>query len=447
MSKLNHLLTALPDPKENYIKEINNIFFKFLWTNKPDKINRKTVEMDYAKGGIKMINLRNTITSFKATWVRRLLINQNFEKPLWIELFEKVYNTTSTKFSNFGTYYPVMLKNRTKNLFWGNVFDAWVKLSGKQNIENGTILITSPLWYNINMPCKEMYLPKWYEKGIVTIADVTDNFGNIMDLDTIKSTYGIETINPLHYLRVQQNIKMFLRKYGFTQVDRIHRPFVPIYMRILYKNSKGASVFNKILNRDVCNEHSMKAKWQDELNIMIDEDMWKNIFYSCFKTVCNNTIIWFQTRLLYRILGTRTYLYKLHIGDSDRCIDCGEIETIVHMFVECRTVNKIWKFLKEYINRTIKISVYFDKVDILFGYSLNNQNKIPLSAIILITKKYIYDLKSRNNRPFSFNFDILLYRLKQTCQDELYLATLNNQNEKFNMVWKKWLPVFGITLK
>ena len=53
------------------------------------------------------------------------------------------------------------------------------------------------------------------------IADVTDNVGNIMDLDTIKNVFGIENMNPLHYLRVQQNIKMFLRKYGFTQMDRI----------------------------------------------------------------------------------------------------------------------------------------------------------------------------------------------------------------------------------
>ena len=39
MSKLNHAFSALPDPEDKLIKEINDIFFKFLWSNKPAKIN------------------------------------------------------------------------------------------------------------------------------------------------------------------------------------------------------------------------------------------------------------------------------------------------------------------------------------------------------------------------------------------------------------------------
>ena len=49
-------------------------------------------------------------------------------------------------------------------------------------------------------------------------------------------------------------------------------------MRILYKNRKGASVFNKILNKETRNDHSMKVKWQGELNIMINDDLWKTYF-------------------------------------------------------------------------------------------------------------------------------------------------------------------------
>ena len=101
--------------------------------------------------------------------------------------------------------------------------------------------------------------------------------------------------------------------------------------------------------------------------------------------------------------------------------------------------------LKGYINRTAKISFNFGKVDILFGYLFNNQYKIPVNAIILITKKYIFELKSRNVNFFAFNLDTLIYRFKQTYEDEKYLAALNNQIEKFNNTWKKWLPVFGMS--
>ena len=104
--------------------------------------------------------------------MRRLITNQSYSKPLWIELFEKMYNTNITKFTNFGTFYPVILKKRSNNLFWKNTFDAWIKISNKQEIKNGADLLISPLWYNREMSYQEMYLPTWYKKGIVTVVDV-----------------------------------------------------------------------------------------------------------------------------------------------------------------------------------------------------------------------------------------------------------------------------------
>ena len=442
MSKINHLFTTLPDPKEKFINEINDIFFKFLWSGKPDKINRKTVELENKNGGINMINFRNSIISLKATWVRRLITNQSYSKPLWIELFEKMYNTNITKFTNFGTFYPVILKKRSNNLFWKNTFDAWIKISNKQEIKNGTDLLTSPLWYNTEMSYQEMYLPTWYEKGIVTVADVINDLGTVMELDTLKRVYGINTINPLHYLRVQQNVKEFLKKYRFGQSNRVERPFVPFYVKILYENKKGASVFNRLIKKKDKNEHSMKDKWQVDLNIRVDDTAWKNIFNSCYKSLCNNTLVWFQIKVLYRVIGTRNYLYKLHLVDSSKCVYCGENETIVHMFVECENVKKILHLLEEYIYKTIRIDVIFGKLDILFGYRLNNQNKIPVDAIILNTKKYIYDTNFKSNNSPCYIFEALKYRFQQTYQDEQYLAIINNRKKKFNDVWFKWIPVF-----
>ena len=37
-----------------------------------------------------MINFQNFIISLKATWVRRLIANQSYSKPLCTELFEKI---------------------------------------------------------------------------------------------------------------------------------------------------------------------------------------------------------------------------------------------------------------------------------------------------------------------------------------------------------------------
>ena len=51
MSKLNYLFLCIPDPSKNFIKTLERLFFKFIWNDKPDKIRRNTICMNYKWGG------------------------------------------------------------------------------------------------------------------------------------------------------------------------------------------------------------------------------------------------------------------------------------------------------------------------------------------------------------------------------------------------------------
>ena len=52
ISKLIYLFTSLPTPLDNYIKEIENQLYQFLWDNKPDKVKRKQITPNYNKAGL-----------------------------------------------------------------------------------------------------------------------------------------------------------------------------------------------------------------------------------------------------------------------------------------------------------------------------------------------------------------------------------------------------------
>ena len=55
------------------IKEINVMFYHFLWNDKGDKIKRKVMINDYSGGGLKMIDIASFNRSLKATWIKRHL--------------------------------------------------------------------------------------------------------------------------------------------------------------------------------------------------------------------------------------------------------------------------------------------------------------------------------------------------------------------------------------
>ena len=56
LSKFIHLFTTLPISMD-VIKEINDILYKFVWDNKPDRIKRKVLCTSYVEVGLKRINI------------------------------------------------------------------------------------------------------------------------------------------------------------------------------------------------------------------------------------------------------------------------------------------------------------------------------------------------------------------------------------------------------
>ena len=74
------------------------------------------------------------------------------------------------------------------------------------------------------------------------------------------------------------------------------------------------------------------------MQVTNNKRVWSSIFSETNQRATNNLLVWFQLKLLYRILGTRAYLNKINIVNSSDCNHCHEKETLVHVFVECDRV-------------------------------------------------------------------------------------------------------------
>ena len=75
-SQLVYILSPIQSSPEA-IKEINSIFYNFLWNGKGDKIKRNVMINDYSQGGLKMIDILSFNKSLKATWIKKYLDTEN----------------------------------------------------------------------------------------------------------------------------------------------------------------------------------------------------------------------------------------------------------------------------------------------------------------------------------------------------------------------------------
>ena len=84
-SQLVYVLSPL-QTNEKVIKEVNRLFYSFLWNGKGDKIKRDIIINDYPNGGLKMIDIQVFSKSLKCTWIKKYLDEENQGK--WKYFFD-----------------------------------------------------------------------------------------------------------------------------------------------------------------------------------------------------------------------------------------------------------------------------------------------------------------------------------------------------------------------
>ena len=83
LSKMIYVANLLKVPDE-ITKQVNKIFFEYLWKSKSERMRRQVTYLSPEKGGLGMVNLEYFLKALKASWVPRLM--QADAK--WIDTFE-----------------------------------------------------------------------------------------------------------------------------------------------------------------------------------------------------------------------------------------------------------------------------------------------------------------------------------------------------------------------
>ena len=131
ISKIVHILIALPTPSSKLFKKINKMLYDFLWDGKPDKIKRHTAKLSLENGGLGMIDIELFDKAMKLTWLRRL-INSN---STWKTVIHKIYPDLSY-INQFGDWYIYNLSKNVNNPFWKNVLMYFSQFNSKFKISS-----------------------------------------------------------------------------------------------------------------------------------------------------------------------------------------------------------------------------------------------------------------------------------------------------------------------
>ena len=129
ISRIVHILTALPNPSEETVLTLQLIFNNFLWNEKQNKIRKDVAYSPLDKGGLGMLDVKKFIQALKTTWIRRI----KNSKSLWKELLHKACKKIDTIYK-IGPSIKTITNNC--NCFWKDLFDSYFYFSLKSASHN-----------------------------------------------------------------------------------------------------------------------------------------------------------------------------------------------------------------------------------------------------------------------------------------------------------------------
>ena len=421
---LNHLFISIPNPNNQTIKELNNIFLEFVWEG-PAKIKYNIIIKQYCDGGLKMINLKAFMNSMKLTWLRRMVTSNS---P-WQEIIRN--KICFKELFSLGTSYIENILKNIKNKFWIDVLKAYSELIQKNQQVTEEYFLASPIFNNqdIKVGSQPVWIKHWYKKGVRFVNDLINENGEFYSKDESERIYVIKA-NFIQFQGLVQTIKVHIRPHNVRSfTKKLQSPFIPTNIHLLIKSKKGGKDFYTILCTNT-EKPTSQPKWNSIYNI--EDETWKSIYQSPFKLPIGTMLQWFQTRINHRILPTRKYLHNLKYTQSPNCNFCREEETISHMLWKCPESQSL---INSFIRWTMNYNIHITFIEELFIFNIGNTYSAVEFQILMIIKHYIYTAK-RLNQPLSLV--ALQKKLQYFNMLEHYTTTKNNCLGKFEKRWSKY---------
>ena len=135
----------------------------------------------------------------------------------------------------------------------------------------------------------------------------------------------------------------------------------------------------------------------------------------------------FQYKILHFIVISNEQLHRWGLVDSDVCVWCQEqIETLVHIFLECEVVKAFWRDLKQWIHSKIGILYHVTNKEIVIGIQTSDLNVV--NRIYMFAKWFTF-IKKCNMQFLSLDPFIVYFSNILSIENEL--AKTRNKMEEF----------------
>ena len=191
-SQLVYILSPLTT-NHRVLKEINSLFYDFLWNGKGGKIKQEVMINDYAKGGLNMIDIESFNKGLKTTWIKKYVdVNNHGKWKLFFNL--ELRNYGGRAFFSGNLRKSDLLKYFTLSYpFIVEIANIWSEITFENNVKSTDHFRSLNLWHNslLRINNKPIFYEIWLQKRINKVSHLMKDSDTFLSFHEFKERYDV----------------------------------------------------------------------------------------------------------------------------------------------------------------------------------------------------------------------------------------------------------------
>ena len=407
LPQITHLLSAIFIP-DQFLKEVDRLFFSFLWNNKPARIKRDTITASISDGGLKMIDIFTFHTAQKSMWIKKLLSNTNAK---WSHLFEtmcgiskilldfKLPNNCLEKYQNSKFHYQVL--------------QCWFQVKSRPPETVNEILneyICLNRYITVGGECVHPEL-LGYKDNCINFK-IFNLLNNNNEIGTVDEIYTILQCNT-NFLSINSILQAIPKEWK-QKINANKQPFkglTPFHIIInkipkLISDIRGNNIYWELMNGKA-KPPTEQYTWLDLFPFLEKLD-WKSVYTSIYKITNEPYLLTFQYKVINRSLNCNYNLCKWKIRQNNKCSYCtqnNEIDTLEHHLYYCHVSRRFWKDVSEWLGELTNVTIKFAICDIVFGMveTYNFRDIVHITNLLVLLGKWYLNKQKTSEKEILFS--------------------------------------------
>ena len=426
---------------EKYVKQINQVIWKFLWSGKDIKFSRDICHMPRSLGGLGLVDIKILIKVKRINWVIRVL--KQIDNQSWSKLIENYLRCLDSQFRV--KFFALKVTDSTDLInraqipaFYKECLIFFQELCKIAKVSETEEIIWCNNKYLLNM--KPVFFQHWSRDGIIRpshlytrgfldpallVQKLTHKAGFFFEYHTIRKFFPLEQVHThVESLDIENHEKHDILEYSFKLPDGSQKALKKLTSKDLYNiflHKKRPTILPK-------------TYWENYAfpGVVFNWESWYR--YNFQNPLTPRKVIDFNWKSFYNLIYVESKLRRMNCSDGICKVCLLEIENLEHMLMKCLYRNKIWCLVGKVIQDTFDASFSISKLEVLSGTfpdDLDNKNCFIINMILSMTRYHLYLMRNITKKEEKYiSFTECYTRLRYYIKSHIKLLLMSDSTSQ-----------------